>query len=327
VSAEGGTKAVVAALAANIFIALTKFAAWALTGASSMLAEAIHSVADSGNQVLLLVGGRRAQREATPEHPFGYGRERYVFAFIVAVVLFSVGGLFALYEAYHKYHEVHAHEPNLLLEGRWWWVPLVVLVVAILAESFSFRTAIMESNKVRGKQGWSRFIRSAKAPELPVILLEDFAALLGLVFALFGVGMTLLTHNGYFDVIGTAMIGLLLVAVACALAVETKSLLVGEAANSESVARIENAITTTRGIDRVIHLKTMHLGPEEVLVVAKIGVSGSATAADVAETIDRAEVNIRAAEPVVTALYLEPDIYNPDYVPAERPERPSAPSH
>ena len=135
-SAEGGTRAVVAALTANIFIAVTKFAAWGLTGASSMLAEAIHSVADSGNQILLLVGGRRAQRAATPEHPFGYGRERYVFGFIVAVVLFSVGGLFALYEAYHKYHEVHAGEPNLLLDGRWWWVPIVVLTVAIIAETF-----------------------------------------------------------------------------------------------------------------------------------------------------------------------------------------------
>jgi cation diffusion facilitator family transporter len=327
VSAQGGTRAVVAALIANIFIALTKFAAWALTGASSMLAEAIHSVADSGNQVLLLVGGRRARRAATPEHPFGYGRERYVFGFIVAVVLFSVGGLFALYEAYHKYHEVHAGEPNLLLEGRWWWVPVVVLGAAIIAESLSFRTAIMESNKVRGKQNWSRFIRSAKAPELPVILLEDFAALLGLVFALFGVGMTLLTRNGYYDVIGTAMIGLLLVAVAIALAVETKSLLLGEAASREAVVRIEEAITGTAGVERLIHMKTMHLGPEEVLVAAKIGVSGSATAAEVAETIDRAEVNIRAAEPVVTALYLEPDIYDPNYVPAERPERPAAPSH
>ena len=326
-SAQGGTRAVVAALTANIFIALTKFAAWALTGASSMLAEAIHSVADSGNQVLLLVGGRRARRAATPEHPFGYGRERYVFGFIVAVVLFSVGGLFALYEAYHKYHEVHAGEPNLLLEGRWWWVPVVVLGAAIIAESLSFRTAIMESNKVRGKQNWSRFIRSAKAPELPVILLEDFAALLGLVFALFGVGMTLLTRNGYYDVIGTAMIGLLLVAVAIALAVETKSLLLGEAASREAVVRIEEAITGTAGVERLIHMKTMHLGPEEVLVAAKIGVSGSATAAEVAETIDRAEVNIRAAEPVVTALYLEPDIYDPNYVPAERPERPAAPSH
>ena len=189
-STEGGTKAVVAALTANIFIACTKFVAWILTGASSMLAEAIHSVADSGNQVLLLVGGKRATRAATPEHPFGYGRERYFFGFVVAVVLFSVGGLFALYEAYHKYHEIAEGHPNELLEGRWWWVPLVVLGAAIIAESFSFRTAIVESNKVRGKQSWKRFIRSAKAPELPVILLEDFAALLGLVFALFGVGMT-----------------------------------------------------------------------------------------------------------------------------------------
>src|SRR5215207_8101175 len=327
VSAEGGTRAVIAALLANCFIAITKFGAWVLTGASSILAEAIHSVADAGNQVLLLVGGRRSQKEATEAHPFGYGRERYIFGFIVSVVLFSVGGLFALYEAYHKWHEIQEGHPNELLESRWWWVPVAILFFAIVAESLSFRTAIRESNKTRGKQSWSRYIRSAKAPELPVILLEDFAALLGLIFALFGVGMTLLTHNGIFDVIGTVMIGLLLVAVAIALAIETKSLLVGEAASSESVARIEHAITSTEGVDRMIHMKTMHLGPEEVLVVAKIGVSGSATAAEVAETIDRAEVSIRAAEPTVTALFLEPDIYNPQHVPAQRPERPSAPSH
>ncbi|HEX8486904.1 MAG TPA: cation transporter, partial [Propionibacteriaceae bacterium] len=226
-STDGGNKAVVAALTANLFIAATKFTAWALTGASSMLAEAIHSVADSGNQVLLLFGGKKAKREADAQHPFGYGRERYIYAFIVAIVLFSVGGLFALYEAYHKYHEVHAGEPNELIEGGYWWVPLVVLGAAIIAESFSFRTAIRESNKVRGKQSWSKFIRTAKAPELPVILLEDFAALLGLLFALLGVGLTLITGNGYFDVIGTAMIGLLLVAVAITLAAETKSLLLG----------------------------------------------------------------------------------------------------
>ena len=326
-STEGGTRAVVAALTANIFIAVTKFGAWVLTGASSMLAEAIHSVADSGNQVLLLVGGKRATREATPEHPFGYGRERYVFGFIVAVVLFSVGGLFALYEAYHKYEEVHAGEPNGLLEGRWWWVPLVVLTAAIIAESFSFRTAIVESNKVRGKQSWGRFIRRAKAPELPVILLEDFAALLGLVFALFGVGMTLITQNGYFDVIGTAAIGVLLVLVAITLAIETKSLLLGEAAGLDCIARIETALTGTSGVERIIHMKTLHLGPEEILVAAKIGVSASASAGDVAETIDRAEVAIREAEPMVTALYLEPDIYRADYAPAARPDRPGAPSH
>ena len=326
-STEGGTKAVVAALTANIFIAVTKFAAWALTGASSMLAEAIHSVADSGNQVLLLVGGKRASREATPEHPFGYGRERYLFAFIVAVVLFSVGGLFALYEAYHKYEEVHSGAPNELLEGPWWWVPLVVLTAAIIAETFSFRTAIVESNKVRGRQSWSRFIRRAKAPELPVILLEDFAALLGLVFAMFGVGMSLLTQNGYWDVVGTTMIGLLLVLVAITLAIETKSLLLGEAAGSESIQRIEGALTATSGVERIIHMKTLHLGPEEILVAAKIGVSSGASAAEVAETIDRAEVAIREAEPMVTALYLEPDIYKEGHVPAARPARPGAPSH
>jgi cation diffusion facilitator family transporter len=327
VSAEGGTRAVIAALLANAFIAVTKFGAWALTGASSMLAEAIHSVADSGNQVLLLVGGRRAKRGATAQHPFGYGRERYVFGFIVSVVLFSVGGLFALYEAYHKWHEISEGHPNELLESRWWWVPLVILVAAIIAEGFSFRTAVRESNKTRGNQRWSKYIRAAKAPELPVILLEDFAALVGLIFALFGVGMTLLTGNGIFDVIGTAMIGLLLVAVAITLAVETKSLLLGEAASPEVVARIEQALTNTPGIERIIHMKTLHLGPEEVLVAAKIAVVPCDTALEVTDTIDRAERGIREAEPMVTALYLEPDIYDPNYVPDPRPERPASSTH
>ncbi len=326
-SAEGGTKAVVAALLANTFIAATKFGAWGLTMSSSLLAEAIHSVADAGNQLLLLVGGKRAQREATPEHPFGFGRERYVFAFIVAVVLFSVGGLFALYEAYHKWHEVHEGKPNQLLESQWWWVPLAVLGAAIVAESLSFRTAIRESNKSRGKQSWSRFIRSAKAPELPVILLEDFAALIGLVFALFGVSLTLVTKNGIFDVIGTAMIGLLLVAVAVTLAIETKSLLLGEAASGEALAHIEGALSGTPGVERIIHMKTLHLGPEEVLVAAKIAVAATSSAAEVADVINRAEVRIREAEPVVTALYLEPDIYDENYTPAPRPERPQAAGH
>jgi len=327
VSTEGGTKAVVAALTANAFIAVCKFVGWALTGASSMLAEAIHSVADCGNQALLLVGGKRGKRAADEEHPFGYGRERYIFAFLVAVILFSVGGLFALYEAFHKYEDVHEGLPNQLLDGRWWWVPLVILVAAIIAESLSFRTAIRESNRTRGRQSWARFIRTAKAPELPVILLEDLAALLGLVFALFGVGMTLITRNGYFDVIGTAMIGVLLIGVAVALAWETKSLLLGEAATPEAVQQIRTALEGSDGVLRIIHLKTLHLGPEEVLVAAKIGVNETQSAGRVAEVIDAAEVHIREAVPMVTALYLEPDIYAEDHVPAPRPERPSAPSH
>ncbi|MFL6027661.1 MAG: cation diffusion facilitator family transporter [Friedmanniella sp.] len=326
-SAEGGTKAVVAALAANLAIAATKFGAWLLTGASSMLAEAIHSVADSGNQVLLLVGGKKAKRAATPEHPFGFGRERYIFAFLVSIVLFSIGGVFALYEAYHKYEEIQAGHGNELLDSRWWWVPLAVLGAAIIAESLSFRTAIHEANKLRGKQSLGRYIKSAKAPELPVILLEDFAALIGLVFALFGVGLTLITQNGIFDVIGTALIGLLLVAVAVTLAWETKSLLLGEAASADAVRRIEDALRRTDGVSGVIHMKTLHLGPEEILVAAKIGVRTSASAGQVAETIDAAERNIRAAEPMVTSLYLEPDIYRADYVPDARPEAPAPAGH
>ncbi|MFL6065323.1 MAG: cation diffusion facilitator family transporter [Friedmanniella sp.] len=326
-SAEGGTKAVVAALAANLAIAATKFGAWLLTGASSMLAEAIHSVADSGNQVLLLVGGKKAKRAATPEHPFGFGRERYIFAFLVSIVLFSIGGVFALYEAYHKYEEIQAGHGNELLDSRWWWVPLAVLGAAIVAESLSFRTAIHEANKLRGKQSLGRYIKSAKAPELPVILLEDFAALIGLVFALFGVGLTLITQNGIFDVIGTALIGLLLVAVAVTLAWETKSLLLGEAASADAVRRIEDALRRTDGVSGVIHMKTLHLGPEEILVAAKIGVRTSASAGQVAETIDAAERNIRAAEPMVTSLYLEPDIYRADYVPDPRPEAPAPAGH
>ena len=222
-----------------------------------MLAEAIHSVADSGNQLLLLLGGRKARKDATPEHPFGYGRERYIYGFIVAIVLFSVGGLFALYEAYHKWHEVHEHPGDMgELDGRWWWVPLVVLGAAIVMESFSFRTAIREANKVRGDATWVQFVRRAKAPELPVILLEDFAALAGLTFALFGVGLTLITEEPIFDVVGTALIGLLLVAVAVILALETKSLLLGEAASPEAQRRIRAAIEGTEGIDSVIHMKT-----------------------------------------------------------------------
>jgi cation diffusion facilitator family transporter len=308
-STSGGTKAVVAALLANLGIAVTKFVAWALTGASSMLAEAIHSVADSGNQGLLLLGGRRAKRQATPEHPFGYGRERYIYAFIVAIVLFSVGGVFALYEAFHKYEQVHAGEPDKLLDGNLGWVPIVVLSVAIVMESFSFRTAIIESNHVRGDRSWVQFVRTAKAPELPVVLLEDLAALLGLVFALVGVGMSLLTGNAYWDVAGTVAIGLLLVTVAVILAIETKSLLLGEGANRAAVERIRSALEAEPDIERVIHMKTLHLGPEELLVAAKVGVRSTDSAADVAAAIDAAERRVREVEPIARVIYLEPDIY------------------
>jgi cation diffusion facilitator family transporter len=310
-STEGSTKAVVAALLANTGIAVTKFLAFLLTGASSMLAEAIHSVADSGNQGLLLLGGRQARRRPTEEHPFGFGRERYLYAFVVSIVLFSVGGLFALYEAYHKAHELHAthgHPENSLLDSRWAWVPIVVLLAAIAMEGLSFRTAVREAGHVKGDATYVQFVRRAKQPELPVILLEDFAALCGLTFALLGVGLTLLTDNLWFDVVGTGLIGLLLVAVAVVLAVETKSLLIGEAASETVVRRIVEAIQGSDGIERIVHLKTLHLGPDELLVAAKIAVPAADTALDVARAIDGAEAAIRAAEPIARVIYLEPDI-------------------
>ena len=326
-AADGGTKAVVAALLANSGIAVLKFLAYLLTHSSSMLAESIHSVADAGNQGLLLLGGRRAKREATPEHPFGYGRERYIYAFIVSIVLFSVGGLFALYEAYHKYHEVHAGEPNELLEGGFAWVAIAVLLGAIAMETFSFRTAIVESNKTRGDASWVEFVRRAKSPELPVVLLEDAAALLGLVFALVGVGLSLATDNGYWDVAGTAAIGVLLVAVAVVLALETKSLLLGEAAGADAQRHIRDALESIPGIERVIHMKTLHLGPEELLVAVKVGVARDATAIDVASSIDAAERAVRSAEASAQVIYIEPDIHRENHIPDERPEPPVPASH
>lgn len=296
----GGNKAIIAALSANLGIAVTKFIAFLLTQSSSMLAESVHSVADSGNQVLLLLGGKRARRAADEQHPFGYGRERYMYAFIVSIVLFSLGGLFALYEAWHKFADPHPIES-------WQWVPIVVLLAAIVMEGFSFRTAIKEANHTRGDQSWVSYIRTAKAPELPVVLLEDFGALIGLVLALFGVSMTLVTDDGRWDAIGSAAIGVLLVLIAIVLAMETKSLLLGESATRTDVDAIRAALVGP-GVPSVIHLRTLHLGPEELLVAAKIEVPAASTAADVADAIDAAEQRVRAAVPIARVIYLEPDL-------------------
>ncbi|MEU6895680.1 cation diffusion facilitator family transporter [Streptomyces sp. NPDC046557] len=303
-SASGGTRAIVAALAANLAIAVAKFVAFVFSGSSSMLAESVHSLADSGNQGLLLLGGKKAQREATPQHPFGYGRERYIYAFLVSIVLFTVGGMFAIYEGYEKIKEPHAIEA-------WYW-PIGVLVFAIVAEGFSFKTAIKESNELRGTQTWSQFIRRAKAPELPVVLLEDAGALVGLVLALAGVGLALATGNGVWDGIGTLCIGVLLIVIAVVLAAETKSLLLGEAAGPEQVEKILAAAVDGNTVTRVIHMRTLHLGPEELLVAAKIAVRHDDTATEVARAIDAAEARIREAVPIARVIYLEPDIYQAD---------------
>jgi cation diffusion facilitator family transporter len=299
-----GTKAIIAALLANIGIAIAKFVAFLVTGASSMLAESIHSVADSGNQVLLLVGGKRAARAATPQHPFGYGRDRYIYAFIVSIVLFTVGGLFAMYEGYHK-----LTHPEALESPQW---AIGVLVVAIALESYSFRTAIKETAAVKPpSQSHWRFIRAARQPELPVILLEDFGALVGLALALLGVGIATLTGNGIYDGLGTMAIGVLLVVIAVILAIETKSLLLGESATPEDQRKIVAAIEEGEGVLSIIHMRTLHLGPDEVLVAAKVAVRPDQTAQDIARGIDATEERIRAAVPSARVIYLEPDLRRP----------------
>lgn len=300
-SASGGSKAIIAAFLANMGIAITKFIAWALSGSSSMLAEAVHSVADSCNQLLLLLGGRRAKQAADKSHPFGYGRVRYVYAFVVAIVLFSIGGVFSIYEGIDKLR--HPHE----LEN--WWLPIAVLVIAIALESFSLRTAIKESRPHKGDSTWAQFIRRSKAPELPVVLLEDLAALFGLVLALCGVGLTVITGNSIFDAIGTIAIGVLLVAVAIIVGGEVKSLLVGEGASDEDVAKIKSALLGSKDIGRIIHMKTLYLGPDEFMVGAKVDIAPSTTMNEVSAIVNLAERRIREAVPQATVIYIEPDVY------------------
>ncbi|MEU8609261.1 cation diffusion facilitator family transporter [Actinoplanes sp. NPDC048791] len=302
-ASEGSTRAVVTALGANLAIGVSKFVAAAITGSASMLAEGVHSVADSANQVLLLIGGRRARRPASALHPFGYARERYVYAFLVAIVLFSLGGLYALYEGYHKVIDPHPLESPL--------VAVVVLLLAAVLEGYALRTAVGEANRTRGDRSWLRFVRRTRSPELPVILLEDSGALLGLLFALIGVVASVITGNGVFDGISTLCIGALLVTVAVLLAVETKSLIIGESAVPEQLAAIEQALLAAPGVDRIIHLRTMHLGPEELLLAAKIAIGVDDDAAEIAATIDDAEARVRAAVPTAKVIYLEPDIYRP----------------
>jgi cation diffusion facilitator family transporter len=300
-STQGSNRAIIAAMLANLGIAATKLIAWAFSGSSSMLAEGVHSLADTGNQVLLLRGGAVAKKRADSEHPFGYGRERYVYAFVVSIILFSVGGVFSLYEGYEKIKEPH------VLDN--WWLPITVLIIAMIAESISLRTAIKESNHTRGNDSWLGFIRHAKAPELPVVLLEDVAALTGLVFAFVGVVLTVVTGNGIFDAIGTLCIGVLLVLVAIILGIETKSLLVGEGANPADVDRIRTAINADPQVEALIHLKTLYLGPEELLLAAKVAFPPKMSLQDVAGAINDLEARVREAVPIARQIYIEPDVY------------------
>ncbi|GAB2828096.1 cation diffusion facilitator family transporter [Alpinimonas psychrophila] len=299
-SATGGNKAIIAALLANLGIAATKLIAFAFSGATSLLAEGVHSIADSGNQLLLLLGGRKARQRADNKHPFGYGRERFVYAFVVSIILFSVGGVFSLYEGFNKLQHPEPLE--------YWWLPMLVLTIAIVLESLSLRTAVRESNPLRGDASWIQFIRHSNAPELPVLLLEDTAALLGLVMAFFGVGLTVLTGDSMWDAVGTIGIGILLVLVAIILGIETKSLLVGEGATLEDVQAIEKAVEAGGEAESILHLKTLYLGPDELLVGAKLAFPAEMRFSEVATAIDRIEARVRASVPAARVIYIEPDV-------------------
>ena len=299
-STSGSMRAIIAALLANIGIAITKFIAAAFSGSASMLAEGIHSLADSANQILLIIGGKRSRRQATASHPFGYGRSRYIYAFMVSIILFSIGGLFSIMEGINKLSEPHELEMV--------WLPLTVLGVSIVLESFSLRTALREAKHERGKKSLIEFIRHAKSPELPVVMLEDMAALVGLVLAFAGVGLTVITHNPVWDAIGTLSIGVLLILVAAILGAETSSLLIGEGATAEDSTLIRNALEKTPGVKSVIHMKTLYLGPDELMLGAKIEISASDKAKEIVEVIDEAERMVRAAVPATRVIYLEPDV-------------------
>ncbi len=296
---EGSRRAVLAALLANFAIAVSKFVAWSFTGAASMLAEAVHSVADTGNQALLLLGGSRAKRDPTPSHPFGYGRERYFWAFVVALVLFTLGSMFAIYEGVQKLLHPHA------ITSAYWAIG--VLLLAIVFESMAFWNARREALKVRGDASWWEFIRHAKSPELPVVLLEDLGALLGLVFALIGVGLTLVTGDGRYDAMGSIAIGALLGVIAIVLAAEMKSLLIGEAAAPRQRVKLVEIMDAHPAVQRLAHLRTLHIGPEELLVAAKLELDPALSAAQVAVAIDEIEAQLRVNVPEARVTYLEPE--------------------
>jgi cation diffusion facilitator family transporter len=296
-------RAVVAALAVNLAIAVAKFVAFLITGSSSLLAESVHSVADTGNELLLLIGSGRSRRARTLEHPFGFGRERYFYSFIVAVMLFTVGAAFSIYEGVHKIISPHAVDSPT--------VAFVVLGLSAVLESFSLRTAIHEANEIRGGVGWRSFVHLTKSAELPVVLMEDLAALIGLFFAFLGVLLSVLTGDGAWDGAGSVAVGVLLGCAAFIVGYESKSLLIGESASPDVSASIVSALESGPEGFRMIHLRTSHVSPESLLVTGKIAVPPKMTAADLAAGIDAAEARIRGTVPIAETIYLEPDIYRP----------------
>jgi cation diffusion facilitator family transporter len=301
---DGSRKAIVAAFAANLGIAVAKFSGFLITGSAGLLAESGHSLADTGNQGLLLLGSKRARREADEHHPFGFGRERFFWAFVVALVLFSMGGLFAIYEGIHKVgHPEPTDNPT---------VAFVILGLAVALETFSLRTALREAAHVRGERTVWQFIRASKQPELPVVVLEDIGAEIGLTFAIVGLALDEITGNARWDAVGSLAIGVLLVVIAAVLAVEMKGLLIGESADPDDIASVRRAMVESESVRRVIHVRTEHIGPDELLVAAKLEFDATLSFAALAEAIDATERRVRAAVPSAHVIYIEPDVYRPE---------------
>jgi cation diffusion facilitator family transporter len=311
-SAHSSKKVVMLALGANFGIAIAKGVAFVFTKSSAMLAEAIHSLADTGNQLLLLLGMSRAAQPPDDRHPFGYKMESYFWSFIVAIMLFSLGGLFALYEGWHKLHEVQEalaagkHTP-MANPG----IAIGVLAVSILLEGYSWYAATKEVNRLRGDQGMLSFIESSKSTEIIVIWMEDTGALIGLILALVGVVLVLVTGNPYFDVYSTFAIGVLMVSIAFFVARETKSLLIGEGATKEDVQKMSELAENAEGVNELLSMRTMQLGEDEILVAMKIQWTPGLEIGEVAQLTNALEAKIREAVPKARYLFVEPDVLEP----------------
>ena len=303
-SASGGKKAIVAALLANVGIAIAKFVGFLVTGAASMMAEAIHSVADTSNQILLLIGDKRAEKAPDRTHQFGYARNIYFYGFIVALVIFLLGGVFSVGEGVNKImHSLQGTE-----EGGNHLVAIIILVVALALESFSLATAVKESKKVKGDDSWWQFIRHTHEPSIIVVIMEDSGALIGLVLALIGVSVSWATGNHLWDGVGALCIGILLIIIAIVLIVEMKSMLIGESLDEQDFDRLVAALESVPQVQRVIYCQTEYLGPAEVLVAAKIGVPPELSSAELARAIDEAEAAVRRTDQKRYRIFIEPDI-------------------
>jgi len=299
--AKSSVFVIITAFSANMFIALVKFLVAWITTSSAMLAEAIHSVADTLNQVLLFIGVKKAAKKADELHPFGFSGETYFWSFIVAIFLFTTGAVFSIYEGAEK---LRHPEPVVHIE-----YAFLVLGTAFIAEALSLRTALKKINAERGKTGMVAYLRNSKKAELIVIFLEETAALIGLTIAMVGLLIEHLTGALFFDGLASILIGLLLASTALFVGIETKSLIIGEGADPEMLRRIRLLLLREESITHVIHIRSLHLGAEDILLAVKAEFDTRLNPKQICSLINGIEADIRAHYPQVNKIFIEPDIY------------------